>query len=66
MIQSFVDREQHIWRINQVVAEVKRDHGLTVTDALVSRLLRGRFGMRYKKVQIVAYQGNSDRCILLR
>ena len=50
MIQSFIDREQHIWRANQVTDEVKREHDLTVTDALVSKVLRGRFGMRYKRV----------------
>ena len=55
VIQSFIDREQHIWRRNQITEEVHREHSLKVTDALVSRLLRGRFSMRYKKVQIVAF-----------
>ena len=55
VIQSFIDRDQHIWRRNQITEEVHREHGHTVTDALVSRLLRSRFSMRYKKVQIVAF-----------
>ena len=46
--------------------EVKKDHDLVVTEALVSKVLGGCFGMRYKKVQLVAFQGNSDRCIILR
>ena len=66
MVQGFIDRDQHIWRILQIVEEVKREHDLMVTDALVSKVLRGRFGMRYKRVQLVAFQGNSGRCIVLR
>ena len=48
------------------MTEVHQEHGLEVTDALVSRVLRGRFGMSYKRVQLVVFQGNSQRCILLR
>ena len=66
VVQGFIDRDQHIWRICQIVEEVKREHDLMVTDALVSKVLRGRFGMRYKRVQLVAFQGNSERCIVMR
>ena len=42
--------------------EVKKDHDLVVTEALVSKVLGGCFGMRYKRVTLVAFQGNSERC----
>ena len=42
--------------------EVKKDHDLVVTEALVSEVLGGCFGMRYKRVTLVAFQGNSERC----
>ncbi len=32
------------------MAEVHQEHGLEVADTLVSRVLRGCFGMHYKKV----------------
>ena len=64
--QAFIDRGQHIWRVNQIIEEVRTEHDLEVTDALASRVLRGRFGMRYRRVQRVAFQGNSDRCLALR
>jgi len=66
VVEAFISRNQHIWRIDQIVAEVHKDHGLEVTGALVSRVLRGRFGMRYRRVQHVAFTGNSGRCLRLR
>jgi len=66
VVEAFISRDQHIWRMSQITDEVKREHGLTVTDALVSRVLRGRFGMRYRRVQHVAFTGNSERCLALR
>ena len=55
VVQAFIDRGQHIWRRSQVKDEIKRDHGLMISDALISRVLRDRFGMRYKRVQLVAF-----------
>ena len=55
VIEAFIDRGQHIWRMSQITDEVKRERGLTVTSALASRVLRGRFGMKYKRVQLVAF-----------
>jgi transposase len=55
VVQAFIDRGHHIWRINQVVAEVLKEHDLEITDHLVSRVLRRCFGMRYKRVQRVAF-----------
>ena len=66
VVQAFIDRDQHIWRMSQVKDEVYKEHGMEVNDVLVSRVLRGRFGMRYKRVQLVAFQGNSERCLVLR
>ena len=37
-----------------------------VNDVLISRVLRGRFGMRYKRVQLVAFGGNAERNLVLR
>jgi len=62
VVQSFIERSQHIWRRSQIVDEVKKDHDLVVTEALVSKVLGGCFGMRYKRVTLVAFQGNSERC----
>ena len=66
VVQSFIERSQHIWRRNQIVDEVKKDHDLVVSKALVSKVLRGRFGMSYKRVILVAFQGNSERCMVMR
>ena len=66
VVQAFIDRDQHLWRMNQVKDEVKKDHSIEVNDVPISRVLRGRFGMRYKRVQLVAFQGNAERCLVLR
>ena len=66
VVQSFIERKQHIWRRSQIVDEVKRDHDLVVTEALVSKVLRGCYGMSYKRVILVAFQGNSERCLAMR
>ena len=39
---------------------------MKVNDQYVAQVLRQEFGMRYKKVQKVAYQGNSQRSLVLR
>jgi len=31
-----------------------------VNDAFISRALRNRFGMKYQRVKLVAFRGNSD------
>ena len=55
VIKSFINRGQHIWRRSQLQDEIKRDHGLMIPEAFISRVLREHFGMRYKKLQLVAF-----------
>ena len=66
VVQGFIDRKQNIWRAEQIVEEVKRDYDLKVSNAFVGKVLRQVYGMRYKKVQRVAFLGNSNRNLYLR
>ena len=60
MVQSFIDRDQHIWRSNQITEKVRLDYDVNITDAFASSIMRSNFGMRYKRVQLVAFTGNSE------
>ena len=66
MVQSFIDRDQHIWRSNQITERVRLDHNVHITDAFATSILRSDFGMRYRRVKLVAFTGNSERCLVLR
>ena len=63
---GFQSRNQMIWRASQIQDEVQRTADVRVKHSLVSGVLRNVFNMKYKKVKKVAYQANSDRCLILR
>ena len=61
-----INRKQHIWNTQLVVDEVKSQFNIKVENTYVSTVFRQAFDMRYKKIQRVAFQGNSERSLVLR
>ena len=39
---------------------------MKVTNSYVSKVLRNNLGMTYKKIKPVPFNGNSERCLVLR
>ena len=65
-IQRCIEAGQNIWRREQIVDAVRLAHGVDVKDDFVSKVMRQGFQMRYRKIKKVAFQGNSDRSLIIR
>ena len=57
---------KNVWRRAQIVDHVKQKYDMKVSKELVSQVLRHRLHMRYRKVKRIPFQGNSERCLVLR
>ena len=65
-IQRCIEAGQNIWRREQIVDAVRLTHNVDVKDDFVSKVMRQGFQMRYRKIKKVAFQGNSDRSLIIR
>ena len=52
-------KTRFIWKTSDVVAEVKANQGLTVSQAYVSRVLKDQLDMKYTAIRQIDFQGNS-------
>ncbi len=65
-IQTMREQKLPIWRTSLVQDAVLRDHGLRVRRPYVAHVLRHALKMRYRRVKPIPFDGNSDRCLILR
>lgn len=55
-----------IYSAEQIASRVKKNHDLDVSLKLVRKVFRSELDLRYRKMKRVAFQGNSERCLVLR
>ena len=58
-IQGFLDSGRHIWKADQVKAELMGETDEIYKRHEVTDVLRSDFNMSYRMVKQVAFQGNS-------
>ena len=61
-----LENRQHIWRTSLIKDRVLQNHGADVSTALIAKVLREDFQMRYQKVKKIPFAGNSERSLSLR
>lgn len=49
-----------------VARKVETEHNFRPTNRFVCKVFRNDLGMKYKKVKKIAFQGNSERSLVLR
>lgn len=60
-------RQKKIIHKASVVKHIVEDkHGLLVQDQLICKIFREQLGLRFKKVQRIAFQGNAEKNLVLR
>ena len=64
--QDILKQQTIIERAAQVECLVQQRHDIIVPVHQVRRMLRQNMGLKYKKIKKVAYQGNSERSMVLR
>jgi hypothetical protein len=64
--KSLLDRNIAIMKASQVTSWVNFQNDIKLTDALVRGVFKDEFGLRYKKVSIIANKSNSERSLVLR
>ena len=45
---------------------VENNHNLLVNDQLICKIFREQLGLRFKKVQRIAFKGNAEKNLVLR
>ena len=66
MVKAYLEQGQHVWTAEQVRKHLCDVMETKVSAARVRHILRNDFGMRYRVLKKVAFQGNSERCIVMR
>ena len=64
--ENILSNEQQILKSSVVKHKVFEDHQLEVTNKQVCQVMKDQMGMRYKKVKLISYNGNSERNLILR
>ncbi len=65
-VRAYVERGQHVWTAQQVRLHLQETLQREVAIGHVRRIMRNDLGMRYRVLKKVAYQGNSERCLVTR
>ena len=55
-----------IYNAKQIVTRVKEHHGILVDVKTVRKVFRDDLDLQYRKMKRVPFQGNSERCLVLR
>ena len=66
VIESMLAAKSQIFSVAQVASKVKQLDRTDKISAPIRQALSMRFGMRYRKVKPVAFQGNRERNLALR
>ena len=65
-VNEILATRKNLWRTAQVVEHIQSKYDCQVKPHYVSFILRNCLKMRYRKVKRVPFQGNSERCMILR
>mgnify|MGYP003310138798 CR=1 FL=1 len=65
-MKAYLEQGQHVWTAEQVRKHLCDVMKAKVSAARVRHILRNDFGMRYRVLKKVAFQGNSERCLVTR
>ena len=65
-VAEHVQKNYHIWNVQQIQAKLIKNTNLKVKPYEVRSVLRDDFNMRYRMLKRVAFQGNSERCLVMR
>ena len=63
---SLIKERKSVWTIEQVQAEVAKNFNFEVSRAMTLSILKRKLKMSYRKIKRVPFQGNSERCKVLR
>ena len=65
-VGDHLEDNRNIYTLAQVQKLTEECTGFVVSQAVVSRELHKNFGMRYRKIREIAFQGNNERNLALR
>ena len=63
---GMIEQDAVIDKAEMVAINVKRDYDFKPSNKLVRQVFRQDLGMKYQKLKKLAYQGNSERSLILR
>jgi transposase len=63
---AVINTNRYVWKASQITNEVNAGTELRVTDRLVRQVFREDLDLRYRKLKRIAFQGNSERCLVQR
>ena len=61
-----LDQDLHISTVGFVKNQIKEDAGIDVKDWVIRDVMRNELDLRYKKINTISFQGNSDKNKVLR
>ena len=64
--QELMTSGDNLWNIRQLKAKIEQPLGKLLTDKFVGNVLKYSMNLRYKRVKMIAWKGNSERCLVLR
>ena len=56
----------NIWKAGHLLGPLNYNDGVSTTVQAVRKVLRHDLGLRFRKVKTIPYQGNMQRCLVLR
>ena len=65
-VADSIDRKETIWTLTQMQELVRARTSVPVPLHDVAKILKNEFNLSYRKIRRVPFQGNSDRCLVLR
>ena len=65
-IADTIDKKETIWTLKQMQDKVSTQAGLKVSLHNVAKILKNEFDLSHRKIRRVPFQGNSERCLVLR
>ena len=61
-----MDQDLHISSVKGVVEHLKVEEGIHVKDWVVKDIMKKELDLRYKRINQISWQGNSDKNKILR
>ena len=65
-VKEFLEQGMHVWTAQQVRVHLQKSKGLDYPLWHVRSVLHNDFNMRYRVLKKVPFQGNSERCLVMR
>ena len=65
-ISDTIDKKETIWTLKQIQEKVRTQSGLNVSQYYVAKVFKNDFNLSYRKIRRFPFQGNYERCLVLR